>query len=158
MPARQLSEFLDSNDVKYVTIRHSPAYTAHEVAASAHIPGKDMAKTVIVDLDGRMAMAVVPASSRLDLDQLKEAASARQVAIPHEGRFQALFPDCEVGAMPPFGNLYGLDVFVADSLAEDEEIAFNAGSHTEVVRLAYQDFERLVHPKVAKLTSRRAAP
>jgi Ala-tRNA(Pro) deacylase len=152
MPARQLSEFLDSNDVKYVTIRHSPAYTAHEVAASAHIPGKDMAKTVIVDLDGKMAMAVLPASSRLDLDQLRAATSAHQVAISDETRFRGLFPDCEVGAMPPFGNLYGLDVFVADSLAEDEEIAFNAGTHTEVVRLAYQDFERLVQPKVAKLT------
>jgi Ala-tRNA(Pro) deacylase len=152
MPARQLSEFLDSNAVKYVTIRHSPAYTAHEVAASAHIPGKDMAKTVIVDLDGKMAMAVLPASSRLDLDHLREATSAQQVAISDEARFRGLFPDCEVGAMPPFGNLYGLDVFVADSLAEDEEIAFNAGSHTEVVRLAYQDFERLVQPKVAKLT------
>jgi len=152
MPARQLSEFLDSNDVKYVTISHSPAYTANEVAASAHIPGKDMAKTVIVDVDGRMAMAVLPASSRLDLEHLKEAANAREVAIAEERQFQRLFPDCEVGAMPPFGNLYGLDVFVADSLAEDEEIAFNAGSHTEVVRLAYQDFERLVQPKVAKLT------
>jgi Ala-tRNA(Pro) deacylase len=152
MPARQLSEFLDSNAVKYVTIRHSPAFTAHEVAASAHIPGKDMAKTVIVDLDGKMAMAVLPASSRLNLDQLKEAAAAHDAAIADERTFQGLFPDCEVGAMPPFGNLYGLDVFVADSLAEDEEIAFNAGSHTEVVRLAYQDFERLVQPKVAKLT------
>jgi Ala-tRNA(Pro) deacylase len=152
MPARQLSEFLDRNDVKYVTIRHSPAYTAHEVAASAHIPGKEMAKTVIVDVDGKMAMAVLPASSRLDLDHLRDAAGARQVAISDERKFQGLFPDCEVGAMPPFGNLYGLDVFVADSLAEDEEIAFNAGSHTEVVRLAYQDFERLVQPKVAKLT------
>jgi Ala-tRNA(Pro) deacylase len=152
MPARQLSEFLDSHDVKYVTIRHSPAYTAQEVAASAHVPGKDMAKTVIVDLDGKMAMAVLPASSRLNLDQLKEAASARRVALADERKFEGLFPDCEVGAMPPFGNLYGLDVFVADSLAEDEEIAFNAGSHTEVVRLAYQDFERLVQPKVAKLT------
>jgi Ala-tRNA(Pro) deacylase len=152
MPARQLSEFLDSNDVKYVTIRHSPAYTAHEVAASAHIPGKEMAKTVIVDVDGKMAMAVLPASSRLDLNHLREAAGAQQVAISDERKFQSVFPDCEVGAMPPFGNLYGLDVFVADSLAEDEEIAFNAGSHTEVVRLAYQDFERLVQPKVAKLT------
>jgi Ala-tRNA(Pro) deacylase len=111
-----------------------------------------MAKTVIVDLDGKMAMAVLPASSRLDLNHLKEAASAKRVALADERKFEGLFPDCEVGAMPPFGNLYGLDVFVADSLAEDEEIAFNAGSHTEVVRLAYQDFERLVQPKVAKLT------
>jgi Ala-tRNA(Pro) deacylase len=152
VPARQLSEFLDSNDVRYVTIRHSPAYTAQEVAASAHIPGKDMAKTVIVDLDGKMAMAVLPASSRLDLDHLREAATATHVALADERRFQGLFPDCELGAMPPFGNLYGLEVFVEDSLTKDDEIAFNAGSHTEVVRLAYQDFERLVHPKVAKLT------
>ena len=152
MPARQLSEFLDSNDVRYVTIRHSPAYTANEVAASAHIPGKEMAKTVMVEVDGKMAMAVLPASSRLDLNQLKEAASAGKVTLADEQKFQGLFPDCELGAMPPFGNLYGLDVFVADSLAEDEQIAFNAGSHTEVVRLAYEDFERLVHPKVAKLT------
>jgi Ala-tRNA(Pro) deacylase len=152
MPARQLSEFLDSNDVKYVTIRHSPAYTANEVAASAHIPGKDMAKTVIVEVDGKMAMAVVPASSRLNLGELKEIAGAETVALADERKFQGLFPDCEIGAMPPFGNLYGLDVFVADSLAEDEEIAFNAGSHTELVRLAYQDFERLVHPRVAKIT------
>jgi Ala-tRNA(Pro) deacylase len=152
MPASQLSEFLDSNDVKYVTIRHSPAFTAQEVAASAHIPGKDMAKTVIVDLDGRKAMAVLPASSRLDLNHLREAAGARRAEITDERTFEGLFPDCELGAMPPFGNLYGLDVFVADSLAEDQEIAFNAGTHTEVVRLAYQDFERLVHPKVARIT------
>jgi Ala-tRNA(Pro) deacylase len=152
MPARQLSEFLDNNDVKYVTIRHSPAFTAQEVAASAHVSGKDVAKTVIVDLDGRMAMAVLPASSRLNLDQLREVTSAKRVALADEGRFQGLFPDCELGAMPPFGNLYGLDVFVDDGLAEDEAIVFNAGSHTEVVRLAYRDYERLVHPKVAKLT------
>ena len=152
MPASQLSAFLDNNGVRYVTIRHSPAYTAQEVAASAHIPGKDMAKTVIVDLDGRMAMAVVPASSRLDLNHLRDAAGARQAGLADERAFEGLFPDCEPGAMPPFGNLYGLDVFVADSLAEDEQIAFNAGSHTEVVRLAYQDFERLVHPKIAHIT------
>ena len=148
MLARQLSEFLDSNDVKYVTIRHSPAYTAHEVAASAHIPGKEMAKTVIVDLDGRMAMAVLPASSRLDLDHLKAAASAQQVAISDERKFQGLFPDCEVGAMPPFGNLYGMEVFVLEDLTEDEEIAFNAGTHTELIRLKYRDFANLVHPTI----------
>jgi Ala-tRNA(Pro) deacylase len=153
MPARQLSEFLDSQGVKYVTVTHSPAFTAQEVAASAHIPGKEMAKTVMVQLDGQMAMAVVPASSRLDLARLRDAAGAERATLAGEREFASLFPDCEPGAMPPFGNLYGMNVFVADSLAEDEEIAFNAGSHTELVRLAYDDFSRLVHPKVAKLTA-----
>jgi Ala-tRNA(Pro) deacylase len=152
MPARQLSEFLDNEGVKYITIRHSPAFTAQEIAASAHVPGKEMAKTVMVQLDDRIAMAVVPASSRLDLGRLRDAAGADKVALSGERDFEARFPDCELGAMPPFGNLYGMDVFVADSLAEDEEIAFNAGSHTELVRLAYDDFARLAHPKVARLT------
>lgn len=152
MPARQLSEFLDSQGVKYITIQHSPAYTAQEVAASAHISGNEMAKTVMVDVDGRMAMAVLPAPSRLDLERLRDATGAKRVGLVGEREFERMFPDCERGAMPPFGNLYGMDVFVADRLAEDEEIAFNAGSHTELVRLAYGDFERLVHPKVAHLT------
>jgi Ala-tRNA(Pro) deacylase len=150
MPARQLSEFLDSNAVKYVTIRHSPAFTAHEVAASAHIPGKDMAKTVIVDLDGKMAMAVLPASSRLNLDQLKEAAAAHDAAIADERTFQGLFPDCEVGAMPPFGNLYDVPVWVDRALAEDETIVFRAGTHTDTMSLKYADYARLAKPHVAE--------
>jgi Ala-tRNA(Pro) deacylase len=153
MPARSLQTFLDSHQVKYVTIRHSPAFTAQEIAASAHIPGKQLAKTVIVKLDGNLAMAVLPASDTVDVERLQAAAGARTVALANEQDFQDRFPECEVGAMPPFGNLYGLDVWVAARLAEDEEIAFNAGDHTELIRMAYRDFDRLVQPKVGPFSS-----
>jgi Ala-tRNA(Pro) deacylase len=153
MPARALQTFLDSHQVKYVTIRHSPAFTAQEIAASAHIPGKQLAKTVMVKLDGKLAMAVLPASDKVDFERLKAAAGAHTVALANEQDFQDRFPECEVGAMPPFGNLYGLDVWVAARLAEDEEIAFNAGDHTELMRMAYRDFDRLVQPKVGQFSS-----
>ncbi len=151
MPLKKLKEFLDSNGVKYVTIGHSAAYTAQEIAASAHIPGKELAKTVIVELDGRLAMAVLPASLKVDFDRLQRVAGAKKAGLADEMQFADLFAGCEVGAMPPFGNLYGMDVYVSQQLAEDAEIAFNAGSHTELIRLAYADFERLVKPKVARI-------
>ncbi len=157
MPVTKLREFLDHHNVRYVTIRHSQAFTAQEIAASAHIPGRELAKTVMAKVDGRMVMAVLPASSKLILELLREAAAADRVELATEREFRDLFPECEVGAMPPFGNLYGMDVFVSRSLAEDEEIAFNAGSHTELVRLAFSDFERLVEPKIAALSSKDAA-
>jgi Ala-tRNA(Pro) deacylase len=152
MPARKLKEFLDRYHTKYVNISHSPAYTAQEIAASVHIPGQELAKTVIVKLDGELAMAVLPASSRLDLALLKEAAGARQVELASEPEFKDLFPDCEIGAMPPFGNLYGLPVYVAQTLTDDREIAFNAGTHSELIRMAYSDFERLVEPVVVQVS------
>ncbi len=148
MPSPRLKEFLDSQGIRYVSISHSPAYTAQEIAASAHIPGKELAKTVMVKLDGKMAMAVLPASSQIDLRRLREETGANAVELAAEAEFQHRFPECELGAMPPFGNLYDLPVFVSDKLAEDEEIAFNAGSHTELIRLRYADFEKLVEPKV----------
>jgi Ala-tRNA(Pro) deacylase len=151
MPAKKLQEFLNEHQVKYVTISHSPAYTAQEVAASAHIPGKELAKTVIVNLDGRTAMAVLPASSKVNFEALKNAAGSKKAELASEEEFRRTFPDCDVGAMPPFGNLYGVQVFVSENLAQDEEIAFNAGSYTELVRLAYKDFEKLVKPRVVKL-------
>jgi Ala-tRNA(Pro) deacylase len=153
MPARQLKQFLDEQGVKYVTISHSPAFTAQEIAASAHIPGKQMAKTVMVKIDGRMAMAVVPASERVVFELLREVTGAHDVALATEREFAESFPGCELGAMPPFGNLYGMDVYVAPGLAAGEEIAFNAGTHTEVVKMAYRDFERLVKPKVLKFAT-----
>jgi len=146
MPVTALKEFLDANGVKYVTMTHSPAYTANEVAASAHVPGKEMAKTVIVRVDDHLAMAVLPASCMISFDQLRNAIGVAHVTLATEAEFRERFPECEVGAMPPFGNLYGLDVYVADELAEDTEIVFNAGSHTEAIRLAYADFDRLVKP------------
>jgi len=152
MPVKRLKEFLDGHNVKYVTISHSRAFTAQETATSAHIPGKELAKTVMVKIDGKMAMAVLPASYKVDFDLLKKATGSSKVEIAGEKEFKDLFPGCEVGAMPPFGNLYGMDVFVARSLAEDEEIAFNAGSHRELVKMAYKDFERLVKPKVMEFS------
>jgi Ala-tRNA(Pro) deacylase len=155
MPVQTLRDFLDRNRIKYVVISHSPAHTAQEVAASAHIPGRAMAKTVIVKLDGRLAMAVLPASEMIDLDLLGDAAFAQQAELSDENEFRDRFPGCELGAMPPFGNLYGMDVYVADSLAEDDEIAFNAGSYTEVIRMAYPDYARLVKPRILRFGAPR---
>jgi Ala-tRNA(Pro) deacylase len=155
MPVEALREFLDRNRIKYVVISHSPAHTAQEIAASAHISGRAMAKTVIVKLDDRLAMAVLPASEMVDLELLADAAFARQAALADEEEFGDRFPDCQLGAMPPFGNLYGMDVYVADSLAEDDEIAFNAGSYTELVRMAYPDYARLVKPRILRFGAPR---
>ena len=153
MPVKQLKEFLDRERIKYVSISHSAAYTAQEVAASAHITGKELAKTVIVKLDKQMAMAVLPANRKIVLQDLREVTGSDQAKFASEDEFKQQFPDCETGAMPPFGNLYGMAVYAAGSLAENEEIAFNAGSHTEIIKLAYKDFERLVKPKVMSFTT-----
>lgn len=153
MPLRKLKEFLETHNIKHVTISHSQAFTAQEIAATTHIPGKQLAKTVMVKIDGTMAMAVLPASHRVDFDQLKKATGAKRVELATEQEFKDLFPECEIGAMPPFGNLYGMQVFVAESLAEAEDIAFNAGSHTELIRVSYKDFETHAKPKVTKFSS-----
>ncbi len=152
MPIRKLRDFLDSNHIRYFIISHSPVYTAQEVAASAHIPGKELAKTVMVTIDGKLAMAVLPASYKLDFDKLKDAAGTRDALLASEEDFADMFPGCEVGAMPPFGNLYGMKTYVAEELAGDEEIVFNAGNHMELLRLSYADFEQLVKPLVVPLT------
>ena len=140
MPAKKLKEFLDENQVKYVTVTHSPAYTARQIAISAHIPAKELAKSVILMADDKAVMVVVPASQRVALGRMRKIIGAEAVCLADESQFQALFPGCELGAMPPFGNLYGMEVYVSDKLSEDELIAFNAGSHTELVRMAYSDF------------------
>jgi Ala-tRNA(Pro) deacylase len=147
MPAKKLKELLEKENVRYVTVKHSPAFTAQEIAASAHVPGKELAKTVVVQLDGKMAMAVLPANQKIALPELCEATGVTKARFATEDEFKTLFPDCETGAMPPFGNLYGMDVYVSRELAEDDEIAFNAGTHTELIRMPYREFERLVHPK-----------
>ena len=154
MPVQKLKAFLDGKGIRYVSIIHSRAYTAQEIAASAHIKGKELAKAVMVKVDGKMAMAVLPASHRVSFDLLKGVTGAREVVLATEEEFKGLFPDCEPGAMPPFGNLWGMDVYVAARLADDKEIAFNAGSHTELMKLAYDDFERLVAPKVVEFAVR----
>jgi Ala-tRNA(Pro) deacylase len=151
MPAKRLMEFLDSHHVEYSVINHPLAYTAQGVAAAAHIAGKDVAKAVMIKIDGRLAMAVLPAPRRLDLQELKRQVGTERVELASEQEFADTFPDCQPGAEPPFGNLYGVDTIVADRLQEDDQIAFNAGTHTEIVRLAYRDYEELVHPKVAHI-------
>ncbi len=154
MVLKKLRDYLDSHDVRYVVISHSLSYSAQEVAATVHISGKEMAKSVLVNVNDKMCMAILPASYNINFNRLTIAMGTGDVYLAPENELKELFPDCELGAMPPFGNLYGMSVFVAKSLAEDEEIAFNAGSHTEVIKMAYKDFEKLVQPKVISFTTR----
>ena len=151
MTVANVKEFLKANGVSHIVIPHPLAFTATSVAGAAHIPGKEMAKTVVVNLDGRPALAVLPADRKVDLERLRRATGATTIELTNEREFTADFPGCEVGAMPPFGNLYGLEVFVDPHLAADPEIAFNAGTHTELIRMAYKDFERLVKPKLVAM-------
>jgi Ala-tRNA(Pro) deacylase len=147
----KLMGYLDEQGVKYVTIRHSPAYTAQEIAESAHVSGKDFAKTVMVKLDEGMAMAVLRGDDRLDVELLRTLAGARDARLADEAEFRDLFPGVDVGAMPPFGNLWELPVYADEALAADHEIAFNAGSHSTLLRLAWADYRRLVAPVVARI-------
>ncbi|MCK4911433.1 MAG: YbaK/EbsC family protein [Thermodesulfovibrionales bacterium] len=149
MPTGKLKELLESQHVDFTSIPHSEAYTAQEIAALTHVPGKEFAKTVMVKVDGRLAMAVIPASYHADLDMLRKSIGANEVRLAREEEFEKLFSDCEEGAMPPFGNLYGIEEYVDAALREDEMIAFNAGSHIELIRMSFNDFERLTHPKIA---------
>jgi len=144
----RIAKFLKENKVKYKTQTHVPAYTAQEIAAAQHVPGKELAKTVIVKVDGKFAMAVLPASYRIDFDALKGLVKAKEVKLAGEEEFAGLFPGVETGAMPPFGNLYDLPVYAESSLREDETITFNAGTHVETITMAYADFERLVKPTI----------
>jgi len=154
MPLPKLREFLDSQQIKYLVISHSLGYTAQGIAAAAHVSGKKLAKTVIVKLDGILAMAVVPASEHVDMDRLKALTGCKCVEIAFEKEFQNAFPDCELGAMPPFGNLYDMPVYADASLAEHEEITFSAGTHRELVRMHWEDMLRIVNPTIAELTYR----
>jgi Ala-tRNA(Pro) deacylase len=151
MPTTKVKEFLNARGVAHAVIPHPLAFTATSVAGAAHIRGKELAKTVLVNMDGSLAMAVVPATRRVDLERLRQATGAHHVELAQEREFIGDFPECEPGAMPPFGNLYGMPVFVEPHLAEDDQIAFNAGSHTEVISMAYKDFDRLVHPKLVDM-------
>jgi Ala-tRNA(Pro) deacylase len=147
MSEPRLQRYLHEQGIGFETIHHARAQTAHDTAQSARLDDREFAKTVIVKLDGRVAMIVLGADRRLDLAALALATGSETVELAHESEFAALFPDCEAGAMPPFGNLYGLDVYVDDTLSDDEEIVFNAGTHTELICIPFALFEQLVHPK-----------
>ena len=153
MPSQKLKAFLDSHDVKYISINHSLAFTGLEIAKSAHIPTKVLAKTVIVKINGAPAMMVLPTAYQIDMENLSQALLGSAVELATEQEFFRLFPDCEVGAMPPFGNLYGMKVYVAERLTENDDIVFNAGTHSEVIQMAYKDYERLVQPTLVVLNA-----
>ena len=146
MPMETVRQYLDDNNIKYVITQHSRAYTAQDIAESAHIPGRHFAKTVMVKVDGRLALAVLPATDHVDVKKLAKSLGANSVTIAQESEFRDSFPDCELGAMPPFGNLFNMEVFLSPHLVEADRIAFNAGSHTEIMQMAYDDFERLAQP------------
>tara|TARA_R110002096_G_scaffold316010_9_gene510348 strand:- start:2476 stop:2943 length:468 start_codon:yes stop_codon:yes gene_type:complete len=151
MIVKKLKSFLDENGVKYLIIHHSPAFTAQEVAQSAHISGNEIAKSVMVKVDDELAMVVLPASRMVDCSTVSKAAGGADVLLADEEDFEKRFPGCDLGAMPPFGNLYDLKVYLHPDLSEDEEIAFNAGSHTELVKLKYADYERLAGSSITML-------
>jgi Ala-tRNA(Pro) deacylase len=148
----RLEQFLRDAGVKHEYQRHSAAFTAQEVAAVEHVPGRMLAKVVIVVADDTLAMAVVPAPSRVDMEKVRTAMGAAEARVAGEGEFAETFPDCDVGSMPVFGNLYDVPVLVDHALAQNPTIVSQAGSHTETISLAYADFERLVKPTVTDLT------
>jgi len=149
----RLENYLSVNGVAYAPERHRRAYTAQQVAAIEHVPGGQFAKVVMLIVDGRPLMAVLPATRVLHLDQVAQLLGAHEVRLACESEFGPLFPDCEVGAMSPFGNLYCVPVYVDEPLAGNEEIVIQAGTHDETMRLRYFDFARLAQPVVARLSN-----
>lgn len=143
MPARALADYLDNNNVNYHCYNHPPAITAMEVAQSSHIPGRHMAKTVIMDVDDELVMAVLPSDQYVDPERLRQILHADNVKLALEEDFKHRFPLCEPGGEPPFGNLYNMKVYVDDTLLSEDWIAFNAGTHTEVIKMGMGDFLRL---------------
>ncbi len=151
MQNRELEQYLDNHHVDYNTINLTPAYTAQEIAANAHISGKTLVKTVIVKIDGKFAMVIEPANLKVNLAALQSLLGSKSVELAKEYEFQDKFPGCEAGAMPPLGNLYDMDVYVDECLGGDEQIAFTAGSHSELVEMSYNDFAKLAKPKCVHL-------
>jgi Ala-tRNA(Pro) deacylase len=157
MALTALTQYLDQHEIPYSIITHSPAYTAQGIAGLTHISGKELAKTVIVKLDEKLVMAVLPANFHVDLAALKRTLKAKTAEIASEEEFRNRFAECETGAMPPFGNFYGLPVFADENLARDKEIAFNAGTHRELIRMTWDDFQRLAQPMILRFAAGRCA-
>jgi Ala-tRNA(Pro) deacylase len=148
MLSPRLHNLLDTGQTSYTTLAHPRTITAHETASAARVEPNHFAKTVMIKADGRLAMVVMPAAYRADLYRLSLALGGVPVELAEESEFRETFSDCEPGAMPPFGHLYGMPVYVDSRLAHQDEIAFNAGNHTEVVRMPYREFERLAAPEM----------
>jgi len=150
----RLEEYLRENGVPFEVQHHPRAITAQEVAATEHVPGRMLAKVVMVVVDGQMVMLSLPAPYQVDLEKVGKVLGAEETRLADEEEFESTFPDCEVGAMPPFGNLYDLPVYVEEALAEDETIFFRAGTHTDTMSVRYADYERLVELTVAEFAHR----
>jgi Ala-tRNA(Pro) deacylase len=150
---KKLKDYFEKNHVAYEVGFHPEVFTAQEIAATQHVPGKEMAKVVMVKADGKILMLVLPASYQIDMKKLKKVLQCKKVSMAREKQFEELFPDCEVGAMPPFGNLYNLEVWVDQVLTEDASIVFQAGNHIETVRIKYTDYARLTTPKVGDFST-----
>ena len=145
--ARRVKEYLEENQIPYTHCTHRLAYTAQEVAAAQHVPGREMAKTIVMRADDQFVLVILPAVLKIDMKALRGELPFKHVELASEKEFATLFPDSEIGAMVPFGNLYNLSVYVDQSLSADEEIVFNAGTHVDTIKMKYQHFERLVQPK-----------
>ena len=152
---KRLKAVLDEAQVSYEVYNHALAYTAQEIAAHQHVSGKDMAKVVMLEADDLLVMGVIPGSQKINLERAKASLGASTIRLATEEEFIARFPECEIGAMPPFGNLFGVHVFVDPELEKDEYIYFNAGNHVQTVRMKYKDFQRLVNPQSAVLVAGR---
>ncbi len=157
MPSQRLQDFLNQSGVRFQVLTHPNAYTVAAIGAVTHIPRKEFAKIVMVRVDGHLCMAVIPGSRHLDVGALKSALGAKSAMLVSEHDFESTFPDCELGAMPPFGVLYNLPVYVDEHLREDKNIFFNAGSHRELVKITYRDFERLQKPQVLRIATQSPA-
>lgn len=155
MATRRIREFLDGSGARYVLVSHSPTYTAQETAQSAHVPGRKMAKTVLVLIDGAITMAVVPATKEVDLELLRRQANAQEVRLAPEADFSDRFVGCQLGSAPPFGNLFGVQTYIDISLIRRDEIAFTAGAHTEIIIMKTADYLRLVHPRPLRIAVER---
>ncbi len=150
--SRRIRDYLDSQNVNYAWLSHPEAFPAQEIAQALHVSGKHFAKAVVLHTDGRLVMAVLPASHRLNLHELKESLEVKHLELAPESELANLCSDCELGAFPPFGNLYGMDTWVDRSLGESEEIVFNAGTHTDAVRMKYSDYAKLAKPQFASFS------
>lgn len=155
MPCSQLLHYLNENNVEFDLTEHPSAYAAQDVAFKAGVPGRLFAKTVLVKLDGHLAMAVLPADSKIDFQLLRELSGAGTINLAVENDFNDRFPECELGAMPPFGPLFGMEVFVTGTMIQAGMVSFNAGTHTEILTMPYWEFERLVEPTVGNFSFRR---
>jgi len=154
---QRIRTYLDSQNVTFEWLRHPEAFTAQEVAHALHLSGKRLAKTVVVSADGRMVMVILPASHRLVMSELRGVLEAREVHLVPEEQLASTFPGCDLGAIPPLGDLYGMQVWVDRTIADQEDIVFNAGTHADAVKMKYHDFAALSKPRLGRFSEIRAA-